>query len=91
MANQKAISDTWIKYVYLVLESTMKRCEQDDILFFNLDQFAQTMLLREVANELRAQQNLPAFDVVYDPLDAEVIVEKYKGDVVDLSFSPLIR
>ena len=85
MSNQKAVSDTWIKYVYLVLESTMKRCEQDDTLFFNLDQFAQTMLLREVANELRAEQNLPAYDVVYDPLDAEIIVENYKGNVVDLS------
>merc|ERR1711871_703068 len=85
MSNQKAISDTWIKYVYLLLESTMKRCEREDILFFNLDQFAQTMLLREMANELRAQQNLPAYDVVYDPLDAEIIVQKYKGDLVDLS------
>ena len=85
MTNQKTISDTWIKYVYLVLESTMKRCEQEDTLFFNLHQFAKTMLLREVANDLRAQQNLPAYDVVYDPLDAEIIVQKYKGDVVDLS------
>ena len=65
MANQKAISDTWVKFVYLLLETTMAKCEADDTLFFNLDQFAQTMLLREVANKLRADQGLPAYDVVY--------------------------
>ena len=65
MANQKAISDTWVKFVYLLLETTMAECEADDTLFFNLDQFAQTMLLREVANKLRADQGLPAYDVVY--------------------------
>lgn len=87
MENQKAISDTWVKYVYLLLETTMDRCEKEDQLFFNLDQFAQTMVLREVANDLRADQGLPAYDVVYDPLDAEIIVKKYSGSVVDLSAS----
>ena len=85
MQNQKEISDTWVKYVYLLLETTMGRCEKEDKLFFNLDQFAQTMCLREVANDLRAEQGLPAYDVVYDPLDAEIIVKKYNGGIVDLS------
>jgi hypothetical protein len=75
MQNQKDISDTWV-------ESTMRSCKQKDVLFHNLDQFGQTVLLRDVANDLRGQCGLPAFDVVYDPLDASVIVGK-------LSESPL--
>jgi hypothetical protein len=52
----------------------MRSCKQKDVLFHNLDQFGQTVLLRDVANDLRAQCGLPAFDVIYDPLDASVIV-----------------
>jgi hypothetical protein len=76
MQNQKDISDTWVKYIYLLLESTMRSCKQKDVLFHNMDQFGQTVLLREIANGLRAQCSLPPFDVVYDPLDASVIVDK---------------
>ena len=74
MQNQKDVSDTWVRYIYLLLESTMRSCKQKDVLFHNLDQFGQTVLLRDVANDLRAQCGLPAFDVIYDPLDASVIV-----------------
>ena len=76
MANQKVISDTWVKYIYLLVESTLRTCEQDGVLFNNLNEFAQTMALRNQANTLRAECGLPAYDVVYDPLDASVIVEK---------------
>lgn len=76
MQSQKAISDTWVKYVYLLLETTMLDCKKSDTLFHNLDEFGQTMLLRRVANDLRASCGLPAFDIVYDPLDAAVLVTK---------------
>jgi hypothetical protein len=76
MANQKVISDIWVKYIYLLIESTLRTCEQDGVLFNNLDEFAQTMILRKQANVLRAECGLPAYDVVYDPLDASTIVEK---------------
>jgi hypothetical protein len=76
MANQKVISDIWVKYIYLLIESTLRTCERDGVLFNNLDGFAQTLTLRKQANALRAECGLPAYDVVYDPLDASAIVEK---------------
>ena len=74
MQNQKEISDTWVKYIYLLLEVTMAHCKEKNILFHNEDQFSQTLLLREKANELRALCNLPPYSVIYDPLDAAAIV-----------------
>jgi hypothetical protein len=85
MQNQKDISDIWVKYVFLLLEVTMKECEKTDTLFYNQDQFGQTLMLRKVANQLRADCGLPTYDVIYDPLDAEVIVKKYSGKEVDFS------
>jgi len=72
--NQKEISDTWVKYIYLLLEVTLAHCKEKNILFHNEDQFSQTLLLRRKANELRALINLPPYEVVYDPLDASAIV-----------------
>ena len=43
--NQKEISDSWVKYIFLLLEVTMERCQDKNILFHNLDQFQQVMLL----------------------------------------------
>ena len=74
MQNQKDISDTWVKYIYLLLEITMHHCKENNILFHNEDQFSQTLLLRKMANELRSLCNLPSYDVVYDPLDASAII-----------------
>lgn len=74
MENQKKISDTWVKYIYMVLELTMKRCTEEDTLFHNLDEFQQTLLLRSAANDLRRRCGLPHYEVVYDPLDAATIV-----------------
>lgn len=72
--NQKEISDTWVKYIYLLLEVTMSHCKEKNILFHNEDQFSQTLLLREKANDLRALCGLQPYSVVYDPLDASAIV-----------------
>ena len=74
MQNQKEISDTWVKYIYLLLEITMAHCRNENILFHNEDTFSQTLLLRKKANELRGLCGLPSYEVVYDPLDACAIV-----------------
>jgi hypothetical protein len=81
---QKELSDIWIKYVYLLLESTMRSCASENQLFYNLDLFGQTMLLREKADELRKQCNIPPYEVIYDPLDAEVIVQAMMKDPIAL-------
>lgn len=75
MQNQKMISDTWVKYVYLLLEMTVTDCVKAGKLFHNLDEYQQTLLLREKANELRALVGLSGYEVIYDPLDATVIVD----------------
>ena len=41
MQNQKDISDCWVRFIYLLLETTMRRCAQENILFSNLDEFQQ--------------------------------------------------
>jgi len=79
MVNQQQTSDTWVKYIYLLLEETNNHCISNDILLFNLDEYAQTILIRQIANSLRAMCGLPAYEVIYDPLDAAVIVEKLQG------------
>ena len=84
MANQKVISDTWVKYIYLLIESTLRACESDGVLFNNMDEFAQTMTLRRQANLLRAECGLDEYDVVYDPLDATVIVDKLSSSALSL-------
>jgi len=76
MENQRIISDTWVKYIYLLIESTLKKCDKDGLLFHNMDEFGQTMALRKMANELRSQCGLSPYDVIYDPLDASSIVAK---------------
>ena len=76
LQNQKEISDVWVRYIFMLLESTIEDCNSRGILFHNQDEFAQTMLLRSQANALREKCNLPPYDVVYDPLDASVIVAR---------------
>jgi hypothetical protein len=76
LQSQKDISDVWVRYLYMLLESTVADCKLKGTLFHNMDEFAQTMLLRTQANLLRAQCSLSSYDVVYDPLDAAVIVAK---------------
>eukprot|EP01038_Epipyxis_sp_PR26KG_P012491 gene12491-16757_t len=80
MQNQKDISDVWMKYIYILLENTMKDCKNNNILFHNLDEFEQTLLLRKKANELRHEFGLPHYEVIYDSLDASVIVDKVMKD-----------
>jgi len=82
MQNQKEISDTWVKYIYLLLESLLARCKETGTLFHNVDEYAQTLMLRQQANALRAECQLPPYEVIYDPLDASVVVAK-------LAVSPL--
>jgi len=77
LQSQKEASDAWVKYIYLLLEATMERCKAEDTLFYNLDEFGQTMLLREEANKLRAQSAIAPYEVIYDPLDAAEIVRKF--------------
>ena len=76
LRNQKQMSDAWIKYIYLLLNITMDQCKRNDILFSDLDEFQQTLLLRSSANELRAMCNIPAYSAIYDPLDAAQIVAR---------------
>lgn len=76
MENQKVISDTWVKYIYLLIETTLKQCDKDGVLFHNMDEFGQTMTLRNRANELRTACGLSTYDVIYDPLDASAIIAK---------------
>lgn len=71
MQNQKEISDTWIKFVFLLIESTLQYCEENQKLFHNLDEYAQTLLLREQANLLRSQCNLPSYEVSLSPVSTE--------------------
>ena len=42
--NQKEISDSWVKYVFLLLEMTMQHCQDKNILFHNLDEFQQVSM-----------------------------------------------
>lgn len=63
MLNQKEISDTWVKFIYLLIESTLNSCKESGKLFYNIDEYAQTLLLRDQANMLRAQCNLPPYEV----------------------------
>jgi hypothetical protein len=82
MENQKEISDIWVKYIFLLIETTLLRCEEEGLLFHNMDEFAQTMLLRKRANELREACGLSPYDVVYDPLDASVIVKQMQAEPI---------
>jgi len=86
MQNQKDISDTWVKYIYLLLEVTMKQCNENNILFYNLDQYSQTLLLRQKANDLRKQCNLPPYEIIYDPLDASIIVKRLSLEPIGVEF-----
>lgn len=86
MQNQKEISDTWVKYIYLLLEVTMKHCNDENILFYNLDEYSQTLLLRQKANDLRKQCNLPPYEVIYDPLDASVIVNRLSLEPIGVEY-----
>lgn len=76
LQNQKDISTVWVKYIYLLLEYTMNVCSKEDILFHNMDQYAQTIMLRNTANQLRSVCNLQPYEVIYDPLDASVIIDR---------------
>jgi hypothetical protein len=76
ISTQKEISDTWVRFIYLLLETTMAHCKETGLLFHNLDEFQQSLLLRAKANDLRAMCGIPAYDVVYDPLDASAIVKQ---------------
>lgn len=80
LQSQKDISAVWVRYIYMLLERTVQDCLKRGALFHNLDEFAQTVLLRAQANALRAECSLSAYDLVYDPLDAAVIVAKLAAD-----------
>ena len=80
LQSQKEISDTWVKYIYTLLEVTMDTCKKDSVLFHNLDEYSQTIMLRGVANGLRKQCNLPPYEVIYDPLDASAIVGQLSNE-----------
>lgn len=97
MQNQKEISDTWVKYIYVLLEMTMAYCKKENILFHNEDTFSQTLILRKKANELRNLCGLPSYEIVYDPFDAVAIVrflteQKSTGvpsSIIDVSLNEL--
>jgi hypothetical protein len=76
LQDQKRMSDTWVRYIYLLLERTLAHCASESVPFHTLDEVRQTLILRTVANELRAHCHLPSFDAVYDPLDAAEIVRQ---------------
>lgn len=62
------------------VEMTMEHCAEKSILFHNLDEFQQTLILRSQANLLRSKCNLPAYEMIYDPLDATEIVNQLAGE-----------
>lgn len=74
LLTQKQLSDTWVRYIFLLLERTMAHCARKSAIFHTMSGLEQTLVLRTVANELRARCRLPPSDAVYDPTDAEVIV-----------------
>lgn len=76
LLHQKQVSDTWVRYLHLLLSRTLAHCTQRKVDFLSLDEAHQTSTLRKVANELRAQCGLPAYAAVYDPVDAELIVQR---------------
>jgi hypothetical protein len=76
MLHQKDISDTWIRYMYLLLETAVQDREHAELLFSNRDEFQQTVMLRDVANRLRERCGLPPHDVIYDRWDAAQIVSR---------------
>jgi len=90
MQNQKMISSTWVKYVYLLLSITTAHCVDKGMLFNNMDEYQQTLLLREKANELRSMAGLPPYPVIYDGLDASAIVEQVNTLQVDTAIKDML-
>lgn len=82
MLNQKQISDTWVRYIYALLEVTCAHCAGDKVRFEDLGVPQQSLLLRAKANELRARFHLPPYEAIYDPLDASAIVQQLTADPV---------
>jgi hypothetical protein len=76
LLHQKHVSDTWVRYLYLLLEHTMAHCTQGKVDFRSLGGPEQARLLRDAANDLRARCGLPSCDVVCEPADAELIVSR---------------
>lgn len=60
----------------------MSYCEENQILFYNMDEYEQTKVLRTVANELRRMVKLPEYPVIYDPLDASYIINNLPADSI---------
>ena len=86
MLFQQEKATNWVKYMYLLLEYTMGRSSYEGVLFYNLDEYAQTIALRRYANELRDECGLPPYDVVYDDLDAQIIVRNISATQLGKQF-----
>ena len=78
--SQTLMSDVWVRYTYLLLERTTSLCLQEGVCFEDLKPHEQTLLLRCQANELRALGNLPAADLLCDPVDALQVVDSLSRD-----------
>ena len=69
----------------MLIETTLSYCQETDILFYNLDEFSQTILLKNQANKLRNLCNIKEYSVIYDPLDASVIVDQLSNQTIGKS------
>ena len=82
LQHQKGISDTWVRYIYTLLETTTAHCAAEKVSFEELPAAQQSLLLRAKANELRARFQLPSYAAIYDPLDASEIVRRLASDAL---------
>jgi len=89
LRTQQALSETWLKYIYLLLETASRASREEGKELSELDSFAQIRALRSAANLLRSRVGLSQYPVIYDPLDAEAIVKRIEEEDIDHMASDL--
>jgi hypothetical protein len=89
LLHQKHVSDTWVRYLYLLLEHTNTHCAREQVDFRSLSGPEQSKILQDAANGLRARCGLPSCDVVCEPADAELIVSRLAAQDPAKNMSPV--
>jgi hypothetical protein len=89
LLHQKHVSDTWVRYLYLLLEHTNAHCAREQVDFRSLSGPEQSKMLQDAANSLRAKCGLPSCDVVCEPADAELIVSRLAAQDPATNMSPV--
>jgi hypothetical protein len=75
LSDQQRVASSSIKYTFVLLELLRSLCAEKKIDFFQLSEFRQTIILRDIANTLRHVSNLLPHDAILDPLETELIIE----------------